>query len=59
MNNTILTVNVRWLGQKARATVLHGEVMVYDTVAGHFTTCHSLTPTQERSVRSRIAKLAR
>lgn len=28
-----------------------GVVRVYDAVAGHFTTCHSLTPRQEARVR--------
>lgn len=32
-----------------------GTVRVYDSVAGHYTTCHSLTPAQERYVRARAA----
>lgn len=30
-------------------------VRVWDSVAGYFTTCHNLTPAQEKSVRARIA----
>lgn len=40
-----------------RATVdADGTVRVWDSTAGHYTTCHSLTPAQERSARARFAK---
>ena len=32
-----------------------GTVRVWDSVAGHYTTCHALTPAQERYVRARAA----
>lgn len=32
-----------------------GVVRVWDAVGRHFTTCHNLTPAQEKSVRARIA----
>jgi len=38
--------------QKARWTT-DNRVWVYDPVAGHFTTCHSLTANQEAFVRRR------
>ena len=33
-----------------------GVVRVWSSLAGHFTTCHSLTAGQERSVRARIPR---
>ena len=32
-----------------------GTVRVWDSVASHYTTCHALTPAQERYVRARAA----
>lgn len=32
------------------------KVRVWDSIAGYFTTCHNLTPAQERSVRSRLTR---
>ena len=50
------TVNVRTWGTSCAAYAdEHGIVRVYDATAGHFTVCHSLTPTQEHYVRSRTA----
>lgn len=34
----------------------HGVVRVWDSVAGHYTTCHSLTPAQIRYVRGRTQR---
>jgi hypothetical protein len=48
------TVNVRWHGKATPATCdAGGTVRVYDDVADHYTTCHSLTAAQVRYVRSR------
>ena len=52
-------VNVRIWGDKYAAFAgTDGMVRVYDPVAGHFTTCHSLTPSQQRRVRSATRKRA-
>jgi len=48
------TANVKWNGAKVKATAdKDGTVRVYDSVAGHYTTCHDLTPRQQQIVRSR------
>lgn len=51
------TVNVRnafsGLRGTYRATVKNGEVVVWDSIAGHYTTCHSLTAGQIKYVVSR------
>ena len=47
------TTNVKIWGTTAEAYAdASGTVYVWDSVAGHFTTCHSLTPGQVRRVRA-------
>jgi hypothetical protein len=51
---TMKTINVKWNGKTAQATAdQDGTVRVWDSVAGHYTTCHSLTERQQQLVRSR------
>ena len=53
------TVNVRAWGELQPAFAdADGRVWVYDDVAGHYTTCHSLRPGQVRYVRA-LATVAR
>jgi hypothetical protein len=40
------TVKVKAWGRMVRAYAENGRVWVWDSVAGHFTTCHSLTHPQ-------------
>lgn len=51
------TVNVRnafnGLRGTYRATVKGGVVVVWDSIAGHYTTCHSLTAAQIKYVENR------
>jgi len=59
MTNTTDTrptaTTVRTLGSRTRATCDdRGVVRVWDSVAGHYTVCHSLSATQERYVRARV-----
>jgi len=54
------TVNVKNAFDGSRGTTTayadeDGRVLVYDSVAGHYTTCHSLTASQEKYVRARTA----
>ena len=54
---TTKTTNVRIWGGAFRAYAERSNdaiiVRVYDPIAGHYTTCHSLTPGQVRHVISR------
>ena len=43
--------NVKFHGTSTPAFYENGQVWVYDTVAGHFTTCHSLTAGQQARVK--------
>jgi hypothetical protein len=55
--NTMKTVNVKTSTGTAKAYAdSTGIVRVYDSVAGHYTVCHSLTANQERYVRARTMK---
>ena len=45
------TTRVRQWGGMVAAYYEDGRVWVYDSVAGHYTTCHSLTPRQMAMVR--------
>lgn len=50
------TCKVNWLGSMVRATAdADGTVRVYDSVAGYYTTCHSLTARQCSYVRRMTA----
>lgn len=50
------TVNVACWGSKCKAMcTADGRVWVYDDVAKHYTTAHSLTDGQLRYVRGRVA----
>jgi len=52
------TVTVRCWGEMVRAYADEaGRVRVWDSVAGHYTTCHRLTPRQVARVR-RLATVA-
>lgn len=49
------TTTVIFRGSKTQAACdADGRVRVYDSTAGYYTTCHSLTPAQQRYVRSRV-----
>jgi len=37
-----------------RFLVRHNEVLAWDSVAGHYTTCHSLTPRQQVRIRCEV-----
>lgn len=53
----IFVRNVFAKGDRVRATVdTDGTVRVWDSVAGHYTRCHSLTTAQIASVRARAAR---
>lgn len=43
--------NVRWHGASCPAYYADGQAHVWDSVAGHYTTCHSLTESQVALVR--------
>lgn len=46
------TATVRWNNERVSAYAdTQGVVRVYDSVAGHYTVCHSLTPSQVERVR--------
>jgi hypothetical protein len=45
------TVNVVAFGGRAKAFYENGQAYVWDSVAGHYTTCHSLTANQVAYVR--------
>lgn len=46
------TINVRWNGETVEAYAdSEGTVRVWDSVAGYWTTCHSLTVRQMQRVR--------
>lgn len=49
------TTTVRCTTGRTACVDSYGVVRVYDDVAGHYTVCHTLTPGQERYVRSRCA----
>jgi hypothetical protein len=50
MNTSV--VNVRtWGGTYPAYADEYGIVRVYDSIAGHYTVCHSLTPRQQARVR--------
>jgi hypothetical protein len=49
------TINVKWNGKTAQATAdQDGTVRVWDSVARHYTSCHSLS----QSAIARIRKIA-
>lgn len=55
----IFARNVFAQGDRVRAvSYTDGSVLVWDSVAKHYTTCHNLTPAQVASVRTRAARLA-
>ena len=42
--------------ETARCTVEGGVVRVWDSIAGYYTTCHRLTPSQQGRVRKAAAR---
>jgi hypothetical protein len=53
-NSAMKTTNVKTSAGTVKAYAdSTGIVRVYDSVAGHYTVCHSLTANQERYVRAR------
>jgi hypothetical protein len=56
---TVRVVYVYWLGSRVAACADdEGVVRVWDSVAGHYTTCHSLTRRQIQHVRRSRSALA-
>lgn len=47
----IAETTVRWHGESCPAYYAFGQAHVWDSVAGHYTTCHSLTKNQIARVR--------
>jgi hypothetical protein len=51
--NKMKTTVVKIWNQRVEAYYQDGQVWVWDDVAGHYTTCHSLTAGQVRYVKGR------